>query len=152
MRAKIVFPHLLLSAAPSLLVDDTAPEHNCGEIDIEFSRWGEETAKNSQYVVQPWDHAGNRHRFNMQLRGDDSTHGFDWHANRIFFQSLHGHQPFPGSEEDQIESWIYTGDDIPPVGEGNAQINFWLLNGIPPSDDGPAEVVIEAFEFVPQAE
>jgi YVTN family beta-propeller protein len=129
--------------------DDTAPEHNYREIDIEFARWGQAANDNAQYVVQPWHHAGNMHRFNMELRGDDSTHGFDWHADRIFFQSLHGRQPFPGSEEDEIASWTYTGDDIPPAGEGNARINLWLFEGNPPSDGEAVEVIIEAFEFVP---
>jgi hypothetical protein len=134
--------------------DDTAPEHNCREIDIEFARWGQEANDNAQYVVQPWHHLENMYRFNfnMKLRGDDSTHGFDWRADSVFFQSLYGHQPFPGSEEDEVASWTCTGDDIPPAGEGNARINLWLLNGDPPSDGEEAEVIIEAFEFASQTE
>ncbi|MEA2075541.1 MAG: hypothetical protein U9O85_07395 [Euryarchaeota archaeon] len=53
------------------------------EIDIEFSKWGEDNADNSQYVVQPYYHAGNTHRFDMQLNGDYSTHCIDWHQNYI---------------------------------------------------------------------
>lgn len=132
--------------------DDTAPEHNYREIDIEFAKWGQAANDNAQYVVQPWHHAENMHRFNMELSGDDSTHGFDWRADRVFFQSLYGYQPFPGSGEDEIASWTYTGDDIPPTGGGNARINLWLFNGNPPSDGEAAEVIIEAFEFIPQTE
>ena len=132
--------------------DDTAPEYNYREIDIEFARCGQAANDNAQYVVQPWHHAGNIHRFNMELHGDDSTHGFDWRADRVFLQSLYGHQPFPGSEEDEIKSWTYTGDDIPPAGEGNARINLWLINGNPPSDGEEAEVIVEAFEFLSQTE
>ena len=43
--------------------DDTAPEHNCREIDIEFAKWGKETNDNAQYVVQPWDSPENIHTF-----------------------------------------------------------------------------------------
>lgn len=132
--------------------DTNAPEHHYREIDIEFSKWGQADNENAQYVVQPWDRVGNRYRFNMELRGDESTHGFDWRIDRIFFQSLYDHQPFPGSEEDDIESWTYRGHDIPPAGEGNARINLWLLSGNPPSDGEEAEVVIEEFDFVPQPE
>jgi hypothetical protein len=132
--------------------DDTAPEHNYREIDIEFSRWGQATNDNAQYVVQPWYHTGNMYRFNMALPGNDSTHGFDWRAYRIFFQSLYGHQPFPGPEDDEIAAWTYTGYDIPPAGAGNAQINLWLFNSSPPSAGEAAEVIIEAFEFVSQPE
>jgi hypothetical protein len=131
--------------------DDTAPEYNYREMDIELSRWGEAANQNGQYVVQPWDHPGNMYRFNVVLSGDDSTHGFDWRADRIFFQSLYGHKPFPGSEEDEIASWTYTGGDIPPPGQGNARINLWLFNGTPPSDGEAAEVIIQTFEFVPPA-
>jgi YVTN family beta-propeller protein len=129
--------------------DDTAPEHNYREIDIELARWGQAANDNAQYVVQPWDHAGNMHRFNVELDGDDSTYGFDWRADRVFFQSLHGHQPFPGPGETEIASWTNTGDDIPPAGGGNARINLWLFYGDPPSNGEGAEVVIEAFEFTP---
>lgn len=131
--------------------DDTAPEYNYREIDIEFSRWGEEEGDNSQFTVQPWDHTGNRHRFNIELREDYSTHSFDWSADSIQFSSFQGREspPDPG---DEIESWLYDGDDIPPEGEGNARINLWLLNGNPPSDGQEVEVIIEAFEFVPQSE
>ncbi len=128
--------------------DDTVPEYNYREIDIEFSRWGEETGDNSQYVVQPWDHAGNRHQFNMVLQGDYSTHRFNWGSGSIQFSSYQGHAPSLG---DEIETWLYTGTDVPPAGAGNARINLWLLNGDPPSDGQGVEVIIEASEFAPQA-
>jgi hypothetical protein len=56
---------------------------------------------------------------------------------------------------DIIQSWSYSGDDIPPAGGENARINFWLL---PPADDGPgtprptdgneAEIVIKSFKYM----
>ena len=127
--------------------DDTVPEYNYREIDIEFSRWGEETGYNSQYVVQPWYHAGNRHRFNMVLQGDYSTHRFNWGSESIQFSSYQGRAPNLG---DEIETWLYNGTDVPPAGAGNARINLWLY-GTPPSDEQEVEVIIEAFEFAPQA-
>ena len=129
--------------------DDAAPEYNYREIDIEFSRWGKETGDNSQFVVQPWEHAGNRHRFNMNLQGDRSIHSFDWSLNNIQFSSFHGHKS-PPDPSDEIESWLYAGTDIPPEGDENARINLWLLDGNPPSDSEAVEIVIEAFEFIPQ--
>ncbi|MBM3187214.1 MAG: hypothetical protein FJZ90_00650, partial [Chloroflexi bacterium] len=114
--------------------DDEAPEHNYREIDIEFSRWGDADNDVGQYVVQPWEPSGNMYRFGMELRDVVSTHGFDWQEHRVVFQSLHGHQPFPGSKDDEIASWTYTGKDIPPEGNGNARINLWLMNGLAPSD------------------
>lgn len=130
--------------------DDTAPEHNYREIDIEFSRWGVEREDYAQYVVQPWDRSGNLHRFNMVLTEDNSTHGFDWQADQVFFQSLKGHQSFPGQTSEEIESWTYTGGDIPSEGEGNARINLWLFGGNPPSNSESAEVIIDSFQFIAQ--
>jgi DDE superfamily endonuclease len=129
--------------------DDTAPEYNYREIDIEFSRWGEEGGDNSQFVVQPWDHAGNRHRFNMVLEGSHSLHRFNWTSGSVQFSSYQGRPPDLGGA---IETWAYTGPDIPPAGTGNARINLWLLNGDPPSDGQGVEVIVEAFEFAPQTQ
>lgn len=132
--------------------DETAPEYNYREIDIEFSRWGIELNENAQYVVRPWEHPGNIHRFNIELNEDYSTHFLNWYPNSIFFQSLYGHYPFPPSEEYIIESWNYTGNDVPPAGQENVRINLWLYEGNPPSDGESVEVVIKKFEFIPWCE
>lgn len=130
--------------------DDTAPEYHYREIDLEFSRWGIEREDYAQYVVQPWDQPGNLHRFNMILTEDDSTYGFDWQADQIFFQSLNGYQSFPGPVSEEMESWTYTGADIPPAGEGNARINLWLFWSVPPSNSQNAEVIIDSFQYLAQ--
>ncbi len=66
--------------------DEIASEHNYREIDIEFSRWGEEIGDNSQFVVQPWGRVGNRYRFNMGLQEVYSTHSFDWNMENTVFK------------------------------------------------------------------
>jgi len=129
--------------------DDAAPEHNYREMDIEFSCWGMEDNLNAQYVVQPWYRSGHMYRFDMHLNGNDSTHCFNWRADRILFQSLHGHQPCPGPTEHEIAFWTYTGLDIPPVGQGNARINLWLVDGLPPTDGQEVEVIVDSFAFSP---
>jgi hypothetical protein len=129
--------------------DDGAPEHNYREIDVEFSRWGLADNQAGQYVVQPYTRSGNMLRFDAEWREDHSTHGFDWQADRVFFQSLTGHRAFPGPVEHEIVSWTYTGDDVPPEGRGNARINLWLVDGKPPSDGKTVEMIVEAFEYVP---
>jgi hypothetical protein len=123
--------------------DTDAPQYNYREIDIEFSRWGEDAAQNAQYVIQPWSVSGNRYRYYMSLTGTDSIHCFDWHPDRVQFDSRDG----GGS---LLQSWTYTNTAyIPPAGAGNAHINLWLLNGSAPSDSQNVEVVIKSFQFVP---
>lgn len=129
--------------------DDTSPDFSYREIDTEFSRWSQEVNDNSQYVVQPWNVSGNMFRFNAQLTGNQSTHGFNWQPNTVFFQSLFGHQTFPGPINREIRSWTYTGGSIPPTGNVNARINLWLFNGTPPSNDQEVEIVVDSFEYIP---
>ena len=123
--------------------DTDAPQYNYREIDIEFSRWGEDAAQNAQYVIQPWDVIGNRYRYYMALTGIDSVHRFDWQPDRVQFDSWDG----SGS---LLQSWTYTNTTyIPPAGAGNARINLWLLNGLAPSDSQNVEVIVKSFQFVP---
>jgi hypothetical protein len=127
--------------------DDT--EYNHREIDIEFSRWGQPANDNAQFVVQPYNRTENMYRFNAQLSEDNSTHSFDWRSDIISFQSIHGHYATPPDSSYIIESWNYTGEDIPTPGNENARINLWLFNSIPPSDSKEVEVIIKKFEFIP---
>lgn len=128
---------------------DDAPEYNHREIDIEFSKWGEQVNDNSQFVVQPWDIPGNMYRFNTQLNDNFSTHSFSWDNESIFFQSLHGHYSTPSNNDYIIKEWNYTGNYVPITGNENARINLWLFNGSSPSDNNEVEVIINKFEFIP---
>ena len=123
--------------------DGAAPEHNYREIDIEMSRWGDVSAENAQYVVQPWDVSGNRHRFYMKQTSPYSTHSFQWTSGSILFSSRQGHAPSLGGP---IQNWTYTGDDVPPAGGENARINLWL-NQKAPANGQSVEVIVESFRF-----
>ena len=128
--------------------DDSAPAYAYREIDIEFSRWGERRARNAQYVVQPWQHAGNEHRFNLALSNIYSVHSFRWSATRVLFSSSRGRTP---NTAGALQTWAYSGADVPPAGAGHARINLWLVDGKPPSNGRSAEIVVKAFHFVPEA-
>ena len=121
------------------------------EVDIEFSRWGNEWSWfNSQYVVQPWYHTGNVERFWMSLNGTYTTHYINWQPDSIRFESIHGHYEEPPSWWYLIHSWLYTGADIPQENESlYVCINLWLCNGTPPSNGEEVEVVIEDIDLPP---
>lgn len=116
------------------------PEYNHREIDIEFSRWEDPSNDNAQFVVQPWHHPSNIYRFNVQhLDRDKSTHSFNWRSDYVAFQSIYGRY---------FNTFNYTGKDIPVPGNEKARINFWLVNGNPPSNNLEAEVILDKFEFI----
>ncbi len=125
--------------------DNKAPAQNYRELDIEFARWGQATADNAQYVVQPYQHAGNLLRFTMPATAV-STHRFVWRANRVEFSSYQGATVNPAN---LITSWTYTGPDVPRAGKGNARINLWLNGGAAPSNGQGVEIVIEDFTYKP---
>ena len=129
--------------------DDTAPQHAYREQDIEFSRWGDPAAANAQYVVQPWDRAGNRYRFVLAAGHERTVHHFRWLPDRVDFASYSWDAAAqgPGAE---LAAWQYTGPDVHPAGGENARINLWLLDGKPPTDGQPVEVIVESFHFTPQ--
>lgn len=134
--------------------DTFAPSNNYREIDIEISRWGQDANGNSQFVVQPWYRSSNMHRFNADFGGNYSVQVFNWSAQKVSFKSLRGLNASSQNSSDLINSWDYTGSDIPPPGGENARINLWLFDpanvlGKPPSDGKEVEVVIREFKFIP---
>lgn len=123
------------------------PDQHNRELDVEFSKWANPANPfNAEYVVQPWDTPGNQHEFHLDLPDNTSTHTIQWRANSVSFGSYTGTEAVPGNE---LESWVYTGSDVPDEGLANARINLWLFEGAPPTDGQEIEVVIEAFTYAP---
>jgi hypothetical protein len=115
------------------------------EIDVEFSRWGDEENDIGQFVAQPWDYYGNMSRFDATFsEGELTSHAFRWLSDRVEFRSWRGG---PGDEipANMIHSWTYTGPHIPRPEQPRIHINFWQYSGLP---DTCQEVVIDEFTFV----
>jgi len=121
-----------------------------GEIDIEFARWGSRNRyPNAQFVVQPFDAAGHRVRFNMPASIPESTHSFLWAPEGVIFQSAAGHWPAEPPESAIILEWSFLSPWPPPTATENARMNLWLYQGVAPSDRLEVEVVFKSFTFVP---
>ena len=119
--------------------DDPAFNHR--ELDVEFARWGNASdPTNGQYVVQPYDTAGNLVRITQPsgITGP-TTHGFTWGTSSVSFTSSTA----------SPSSWTYAGPDVPEPGGENARMNLWLFRGIAPSNGQAVEVVISDFTFTP---
>jgi hypothetical protein len=118
------------------------------EIDIEFSKWGIKNNPDAQFIVQPAHNDGNSFRFNLKLREKYSTHIIDWKKDKIDFISYRG----PYTEEPQkrkvISEWSYTGKDIPGEDEERVMINLWLYNGMVPSNNKEAEMILSSFRIL----
>jgi len=112
------------------------------EIDTEYSRWGDANAANLGYSVQPAGIQGNNYQFNVNL--DHSVpvvNTINWQPDKIVFNvSQNGNL---------IKEWVYTGaNNFVPGGEF-ADMNFWLMKGLAPTDGKNAEAVINNFSFTP---
>jgi hypothetical protein len=132
---------------------DTFAPPNYREIDFEFARWGNPSDfTNAQYVVQPYSRPGNIVRFRVDLTSQDQklTHVLVWSPGQVELSTYHGHH-LPGAlpSFQQISSWTNNGPDVPVAGLENARMNLWLVNGSPPLNGQPEEVLITNFLFVP---
>jgi hypothetical protein len=116
------------------------PAYNHREIDVEFARWGNASDPTAgQYVVQPYDRAGNLRRF-VQPATSASVHAFTWASKSVFFAS--------GTPAGQpIAEWRSKSPDVPRPGGERVHINLWLNGGTPPLDGAETEVVISSFSF-----
>ena len=112
------------------------------EIDIEFSRWGNSAdPTNAQYVVQPYDGPGHLRRF-TQPSASISTQRFTWQRDRIDWESR-------DASGAVIDSYTYSGSDVPRSGDERVRLNLWLFNGAAPTNSNPVNVALESFSFAP---
>ena len=78
---------------------DTSNFHK--EIDIEFSKWGKDTALNTQYVIQPFEEKA--FRFDTDLRRA-TRHEFSVRKRKINFNSRYEHGINPDHFQIRIHS------------------------------------------------
>ncbi len=119
------------------------------EIDIEFARWGAATNPIGNFTVWPVEKQLRQvtRSFPISVAAPETTHRFEWHSNRVEFQSL------DGATGAQIHAWSYRPDQPRrwisqqpmPV-----HINLWLFKGQPPKNGQEVEVILRAFRYAPE--
>jgi hypothetical protein len=132
--------------------DDSAPDRNYREMDIEMSRWADATLPNARFMVQPWYRDGNMHQFELDPGGDPNgvtTHEMLWEPNQVRFRSYNGPFVISPPADSSITSWSYNGPDLPAPGRENLHISLWLMAHMPPSDGRPVEVAIGSVTYLP---
>ena len=108
------------------------------EIDIEVSKWGIYSYQTAQFVLQPFNKTGHLYRFPYSDFGKRVEFTFDYQSSYIYFQALR-------EDNSLINSYNYTGTDIPTPGNATVHINLWLYEGKPFRLDGIREVILERF-------
>lgn len=142
-----------LESDPSILDKNTVlglftwadDAENGKEIDIEYSRWGDSQNPNGQFVVQPWNLSGHRHRFEFPSTDSPSTHRFQWQKGKAMFQ-VYINEDNRHPHDSIVSRWTFMGN-TPKPGRVHPRINLWLLNNQPPSDEQPQTVIIRRFHF-----
>ncbi len=132
-------------AVAGLFTWDDALESAHREIDIEFSRWGDQKNNVGQFVVQPWDRPGNRQRFAFLTDAHETSHAFEWTKKAVSFQSRKSGTAIP------LSAWTYTDTNVPAPGNEHVHINLWLFDGEPPTGNQLMELVVSRFEFASNA-
>ncbi|MCD6346503.1 MAG: hypothetical protein J7L96_03685 [Bacteroidales bacterium] len=119
------------------------------EVDIEFSKWGDQGAGyNAQYVIQPAYVRGHRYRFPIRQEGSYTTHQFSWFPGFVSFNSYHGHVFDNNQEATPIKFWVYP-RRIGKPRRVHVRMNLWLFNGELPDREKDFELVIKRFRYEP---
>jgi hypothetical protein len=123
--------------------EGAAASENNREMDLEFSRWGDPSSKNAQYVVQPYYTPTNVARF--EAPAGVLTHSLRWGPGRAAFRTVRGASHSGGRPV--FEHAFSTG--VPSSGNERLRLNLYLFrNSTRPLEKG-AEIVVEKFEYFP---
>ncbi|MFA6553261.1 MAG: hypothetical protein WCT27_02440 [Patescibacteria group bacterium] len=114
------------------------------ELDIEFSKVLA-NPNNAQFVVQPYTHSGNIVRYDIPAVGQ-FTCQIVWRPDHVLFSVWQGYSQ---SSDSLINSWTYTGADIPPANVEHFRFNLWLFGGKPPTTGHGDEVIVNSFTYQP---
>lgn len=130
-----------------------------GEIDIEFAKELIEGKNNAHYAIHyqgPRDEPRTwEYPFRKTLKGNYSTHSFNWQPASVDFRSQHGHREATGNPGSIIGKKTFRGSVVPKPLDKKVHINLWLFDanqdgrGDPPNDREEVEIVIRDFQFTP---
>jgi hypothetical protein len=152
---------------------DVGPD-GTNEIDIEFSRWGQDSNPLGNWTV--WHMVPNQytsHRFELADPAGKSTHRYSWQPDSVDYQAIAGHVDAYSSGP-LIAKWSMLPSDpaATKAGPGSTEygcrslipaqciaqkpqqfmINFWQFQGRVPSNGQEAEVVLTDFTYIPNGQ
>jgi hypothetical protein len=123
--------------------DDAVGDPNHREMDTEISRWGDASAKNAQYVVQPYYVPANVVRF--ESPAGPLNYSFRWEPGRASFKTVRSGGAGHGQT---IAEHTFTSGVPLPGGEA-VHLNLYVFANKNSPLRHEVEVVIEKFEYLP---
>ena len=136
-----------LNAVLGLFTWDSEAERQAyRELDIEVGRWGSPINSNCQFVLQPATRED--HIARLEVPPGPVLYEFAWRPTDVAFRAVAGYETHPQAKT--IGSSVFR-HGVPAPGNGNARMNLWLMAGRPPKCGKPVDIVIDRFEFVPDA-
>ncbi|MBL8231385.1 MAG: hypothetical protein JNL98_23020 [Bryobacterales bacterium] len=115
------------------------------ELDIEFTRWGNATGLNAQYVIQPYTLPDHLVRFAMPFT-PSSVHTILWLPASVHFESAFSTE----AAQPPIREYTFAQPQaIPDAGDAQFHINYYLMEGRLPVRLEDSEIIIRKFEHFP---
>ncbi len=116
------------------------------EIDIESTQWGDTGSNRLWYTVQPVNVSGNVHSTiapnSAYAKATNITYQFDWQPTHVHFTAM-------SADGTLISDCIYTNRAYIPQSASKIAMNLWLMDGLAPTDDKNAEMVLSNFRYTP---
>jgi len=126
--------------------DYSTHQENYGEFDINITRWGDPTAHNAEFVIQPPVVPANISRF-MAPPGK-LKHTIVWEPGRVTMSTAPASARAGASV---ISQHVFT-SEVPIPGIESIRMTLYVYrspNGKSPDLQRPAEVVVDRFEYLP---
>jgi hypothetical protein len=124
--------------------DGGAASESYREMNIEISRWGNPSATNAQYVIQPYYVPANVARF--AAPPGPLTHVIRWEPGRATMRTEPGRGP--GTRGRAVAEQVFA-TGVPVPGNERIRMNLYVFRRGAQAPTRPAEVVIETFEYFP---
>jgi hypothetical protein len=120
--------------------DDTAPDQNNREMNIEVSQWGDPSNKNAQFAIQPYYVPANVVRFNAP--SGRLMHSLRWTQGRAHFRTSRHHDTRP------VADYTFT-SGVPSFGHESLYIALYPYGKAGSPLTKETEVVVDRFEYIP---
>ena len=137
--------HLPISAVLAMFTrDDRQNPEDAAEMNIELSRWGKQTNRNADYVVQPYYVPENTVHYNAP--SGPVTYELRWEPGNATFRTFSGNSAASPAHK-IMEHAFKAGIPIPAA--ETVHMNFYDFHHSKSGLHHPVEVVVERFEYLP---